>query len=264
MRLRPACTLGVIAKAVDSGGDRGKGRVFPLHDGCRDFPLCHPKGPHLRLRQERQRRFALAAAVVATTDVPALFPPRQKRQVVVESRHLEEDKGHGDLPDAEGELERHEATLQVLVFHTGRAHLTWIGPDKLVAAVHVGHDQGHPAPEDGLGRAIDESVLDEVEEAEDLVAVALETAPHHVVHLPVLRGTVAREARPVVRDLGGVRVARDLGLPVQAQVLLLAEVRVLVPAPLLAHAPDVVEHEPRDLSVLASSVLVVVDGRHLQ
>ena len=64
--------------------------------------------------------------------------------------------------------------------------------------------------------------------------------------------------------MGGVGVARDLGLPVEAEVLLLAEVRVLVPAPLLAHAPDVVEHEPGDVGVSAPPLLLVVYGRHLQ
>ena len=91
---------------------------------------------------------------------------------MVESRHLEEDEGHRDLPDAEREFKRHEATLQVLVFHAARAHVAGVGPDKLVAAIHVGHDQSHPAPEDGVGGAVDEGVLDEVKEAEDLVAVA--------------------------------------------------------------------------------------------
>ena len=182
---------------------------------------------------------------------------------MVEPRYFAEHESHRYLPDTERQLEGDEAALQLLVLLAAPVHLAHVSGDELVAAVDVRHDEGDPRPEAGVRRLVDERVPDKLQETEDLVAVALETVAHHVVHLAVLQRTVVRKARPVGRQLA-LPASRHLGFPVQAEVLFLAELRILVSAPLLAHAPDIVEHEQRYLGVLLFSFKLVVDGGHLQ
>ena len=78
-----------------------------------------------------------------------------------------------------------------------------------------------------------------------------ERAAHHLVHLDVL----GRYAGRYLRE-------REQGFGAETEVLKMAELGELSPAPFLAHAAGVVEHERGHPGVLLPADVLVVRGRH--